>query len=229
MQAPEETEQEDANQPTEEPAKEGEIIDEVKRQLTTDIPVKLPENIGTLMGHWITAATQSDSNSYAVEFYKTETPVPVNDPSLEDRSDAFAVFSGIRFENAEKAEAQINYQEYADNGLTEVDLGYGIAGVREGAAGSQYISWNEGRWALSMRGTIQQGDSLVDDAKTVVQFLEDHLLPAPQHVGAAQLDAAEDGEWQQFLAWQEDDAVYEVTTTESYEKALEFVIADNHQ
>lgn len=219
-------EQEDTSQSAEQPEENSSVIAEVKQQLTTEVPVKLPENIETLMEDHVTAATQSDSGSYMVEFYETETAVPVNDPAIEGYSDAFAVFTGTRFESAEEAEAQINYREYASDGLTNIDLGYGITGVHEGAAGSQYISWNEGRWALSIRGTTQQGDSLIEDAKTVVQFLEDHLLPAPQRVGAAQFDATDDGEWHQFVTWQEDDIVYEITTTETYEKALEFAIEE---
>lgn len=229
-QEPEEAEEEqkepEEQESADEPAEEISLIEEVKQQLETDIPAKLPEDIETLMGNEISAVTQSDSNSYTVEFYATENPVPVNDPSLQERSDAFAVFTAASFENAEQAEAEINHQEYTGNDQSKIDLGYGIIGIREGAAGSQYIGWNEGRWDLSVRGTTEQGDSLTDDAKTVVEFLEDHFLPAPQSIGAAQFDATEGGKREQVIAWQEDTIVYKLTTTESYERALQFTVTD---
>lgn len=38
-----------------------------------------------------------------------------------------------------------------DNGGQPVDLGYNITGYKQGAAGSSYLSWQEGNWSLVVR------------------------------------------------------------------------------
>lgn len=218
-----EPEEDSAQQPEENET----VTDDVKEQLTTEVPVVLPEDIEALMGAGVSAVTQSDSGSYMVAFYRTVSAVPVNDPSLGEREEPFAVFKGTRLGSAEEAAAEINYQDTGESdGLSDVDLGHGITGVREGAAGSQYISWNEGRWSLAVRAMTDQGDSLIEDAKAIVAFLEEHLLPAPHQIGAAQFDATDDGDWNQLIVWQEEDVLYEITTTEDYETALEFAVED---
>lgn len=221
-QQPEEGVEEDSAQ---HPKEKGTVADAVKAQLKTEVPVILPEDLETLMGTGVSAVTQSDRDSYMVEFYRTESGAPVNDPSLGEQQEPFAVFKGTRLGSAEEVAAEINYQDAGESdGLSEVDLGYGITGVREGAAGSQYISWNEGRWSLAVRAMTDQGDNLIEDAKAIVEFLEEHLLPAPQQIGAAQLDATDDGDWNQLIVWQEEDVLYEIMATVDYETALEFAV-----
>ena len=64
-----------------------------------------------------------------------------------------------------------------DNGGQPVDLGYNITGYKQGAAGSSYLSWQEGNWSLVVRASNINGESPDDLAKNVVNILEQETLP----------------------------------------------------
>lgn len=48
-----------------------------------------------------------------------------------------------------------------DNGGQPVDLGYNITGYKQGAAGSSYLSWQEGNWSLVVRPQISMVNRLM--------------------------------------------------------------------
>ena len=57
-----------------------------------------------------------------------------------------------------------------DNGGQPVDLGYNITGYKQGAAGSSYLSWQEGNWSLVVRASNINGESPDDLAKMLSTF-----------------------------------------------------------
>ena len=91
-----------------------EILEEVKAAIVTDVDVKLPEDVLTSDG-FLTAATSSSTDSYEVNFYVTNVPVAVNDPSLEDAHPYMIVY-GTKFDSEDGAKAKINYQPVQDGG-----------------------------------------------------------------------------------------------------------------
>lgn len=169
--------------------------------------------------------TSSDKGQYAVMFLETDEPIPINNDELKDKEVNIATLKGTRFESAEKAAEQINHEEHAETGGHEVDLGYGIKGYSEGAAGSQYIGWNEGRWSLVVRGFTEQGESVVIEAKKVVEYLETNMLPTPHDIGASMLDVTNNNDRKQLISWQEDNIVYEIETNKNALDALEIAVS----
>lgn len=53
------------------------------------------------------------------------------------------------------------------------DLGYGITGYGEGAAGTQYFSWREGNWLFSIKSVSEDEMNNPEIARKMVEFLEE--------------------------------------------------------
>ncbi|MBS4210074.1 hypothetical protein [Bacillus sp. FJAT-50079] len=203
-----------------------EVIQETEKQLKTGMPVKLPKTIVVSDGKYLTAKTSSDSDQYVVMFFETDQPVPINNDELENMKVNIATLKGTKYESEEKAAEQVNYENHAEVGGQKIDLGNGITGYAEGAAGSQYIGWNEGRWSIVVRGQTEQGEHVADEAKKVVQYLEEHTLPVPHEHGAAMLDVTENNEEHvQRIVWQEGEIVYEIEAVRSALEALDLAVA----
>lgn len=108
--------------------------------------------------------------------------------------------------------SHIYYNKYNScNFSGQVYLGYGIVGYTDAGAGTSAISWNEGRWTISVLSTNPDnydnpaGTDLYGQplrlAKQVVAYLHKHRLPAPHKYGRIQLYAdvrPSIVEWQQY-------------------------------
>ncbi len=188
-----------------------EILEEVKAAIVTDVDVKLPEDVLTSDG-FLTAATSSSTDSYEVNFYVTNVPVAVNDPSLEDAHPYMIVY-GTKFDSEDGAKAKINYQPVQDGG-EEMDLGYGVTGHMDAGAGSIFLTWNEGHWSFSTRNHNSEEGSkeMIALAKQIVGKLESQMLPAPHAIGAGTFDMDSNGAAANSLMWQEGETVYELYT-----------------
>jgi hypothetical protein len=184
-----------------------EVINETEKLLTTDIPIKLPKRITVSSGYHLTAMTSSEQNQYTVMFLETEQPIPINNKELKNKEINLATIKATRYETTDQAVEQINHQNHSGNGAPSVDLGFGIKGFRDAGAGSQFIGWNEGRWSLAMRALTEQGNSIEEEVKKVVQYLEKNMLPIPHDVGSVKFDVSKTN-GKQHIAWQEDDIVY---------------------
>lgn len=203
-----------------------EVIQETEKQLNTNIPIKLPKTLKVTNNKHLTAKTSSDKDQYTVMFIETDEPRPINNEAVKDEEANVATLKATKFETAEKASEQINYEDHAAVGGKEVDLGHGIKGYSEGAAGSLYIGWNEGRWSIAVRGFTEQGAEVEEKAKEVVEYLEKNMLPAPHDIGAAMLDVTNNNkESLQRISWQEDDVVYEIETSRNDIAALEIAVS----
>lgn len=118
-------------------------------------------------------------------------------------------------EYASVHEAMDAIEDYQEIEQTNTDLGYGIEAMVEGAAGHQYISWNEGRWLIQIDfpsdpqykvDEYEDGESM---AKAIVEYLEDNTLPAPTSQGVIRIEAFSDHP-KTSIRWQEDATVYEI-------------------
>ncbi|NYF24439.1 hypothetical protein [Sporosarcina sp. JAI121] len=190
-----------------------EVMEEVKSAIETEIELKLPSDV--IIGDgYLTAITTSDESNYEVNFYTTNVPIPVNDPSLHD-AHPYMIVSGAKFDSADAAKAKINYQPIID-GAEEIDLGHGVVGYRDAGAGSIFMTWHEGRWSFLIRNLNSESgnEEMIDLSKQIVAKLESQLLPAPQKIGAGTFDMDSDGAVANILMWQESDVVYEVYTAD---------------
>ncbi len=117
------------------------------------------------------------------------------------------------YSSEEEAIAAVeDYQELED---TNVDLGHGIEGFIEGAAGHQYVTWNEGNWYFELdfpsdpQYAVEGYEKGEDMAKTIVDYLEGNMLLPPDARGVVKIRAfADDPET--LIQWQEGTTVYKM-------------------
>lgn len=106
------------------------------------------------------------------------------------------------------------------------DLGYGITGYGEGAAGTQYFSWEEGNWLFSISSVSEDQMDNPGIAKKIVDYLEVHYLPAPDDQGVVYIQYPQGGEEVNVdIRWQDGNIVYQLRTTRVPLKALEMTVS----
>ncbi|MGG3914263.1 hypothetical protein [Rossellomorea vietnamensis] len=121
------------------------------------------------------------------------------------------------YDSPEEAASQIDGYEKIEQ--TNVDLGHGIKGLQEGAAGHEYLSWNEGRWLIKVdfptdpQYKIDGYDGAEDMAKKVVDYLEKNYLPAPEEKGVITINGFKEHP-ETVVKWQEGKTVYTITSKE---------------
>lgn len=194
-------------------------------QLTEQLKERLPDWEIALPSwtieesRYIGAAVTTEENRVEIQFYRTEEPVPVDDPALVDLQET-ALLTIERFASSEEANEQIGFQDYREVGGEPVDLGHGITGYQDAGAGSLFTSWNEGRWAIVARTTTDAPEEGVQLARQAVSFLEAHTLPIPYEHGSLHLDVKKQGD---LVKWQKEELVYVLTVTEN-EPLLEWAV-----
>jgi hypothetical protein len=120
-----------------------------------------------------------------------------------------------QYDSAEEAAAAI--EGYRKVEQTNIDLGHGIQGFQEGAAGHEYISWNEGRWLIELdfptdpQYIIDGYEGGSEMAKKVVEYLESHYLPAPHDIGMITINGYKEHP-ETVIKWQEGKTVYTITS-----------------
>ncbi|SDL96332.1 hypothetical protein [Sediminibacillus halophilus] len=197
------------------------------------------ENTGTSNQEPSSVSEQLKMKQSAV---KLPTSFPTKEdvePQIEENSDTaytvkyqtssgeeVATFSGTLYDSAEDASSAMNEFQSGkevpsyDEGAT--DLGHGITGYGEGATGHQYFSWQEGNWLFSISSLTQDNMDQPGIAKKMVDYLENHMLPAPDPTGAVLVDYPQGGkEVQVDIRWQEQDKIYRLTTDRVPLDALE--------
>lgn len=96
-----------------------------------------------------------------------------------------------------------------------VDLDNGITGYPQGAAGNQYFSWSEGNWDITIHSLSVDELDNQNIAQQMVDYLEEHSLPAPSEQGMILVDYPQGGETVEVnMVWQEDNVVYALTTSQ---------------
>ena len=139
---------------------------QVLNQLANMFPSQgLPQAILTSQtNNFLTAATtsQADQNNFRVLYYAEKEAIPVNDARVNQLT---PISSFEKKTYGSDAEAKNAVNQIIDNGGQPVDLGYNITGYKQGAAGSSYLSWQEGNWSLVVRASNINGESPDDLAK----------------------------------------------------------------
>lgn len=106
-------------------------------------------------------------------------------------------------------------ENYYEIEQTNLDLGHGIKGFAEGAAGHHYISWNEGKWLIEINFptnpeyAIDNYENAESMAKSIVNYLEEHFLPPPDQRGKIQVNGFREHP-ETIIRWQQGNKVYEI-------------------
>ncbi len=143
------------------------------------------------------------------------TEQDVNDKSNAPGSNNSNQEAGLVKENrySSEEEAVNAIEDYYQIEQTNLDLGHGIKGFIEGAAGHHYISWNEGKWLIEINfptdpvyaiNNYENAESL---AKAIVTYLEDHFLPPPDQRGKIQINGFREHP-ETIIQWQKENKVY---------------------
>lgn len=153
-------------------------------------------------------ASALEVNHLSVLYYAMDQPLVMNHRQLNNET-PFASYQITSYGSAAEAQAAVNY--VVDQGGQAVDLGYNIMGHMQGAAGSTYLNWQEGKWSLTVRGINSENQDPVPVAKEMVAYLEEGFLPVPKSVGQVTVDLGISGYQKAQVVWQEDETVYRVT------------------
>ncbi|MBL1224705.1 hypothetical protein [Enterococcus sp. BWR-S5] len=186
--------------------------EQVLNELTSMFPSEaLPNSILTgSTKNYISAATTSagDQANFNILYYAEEQPIQVNNTALNELK-PIASMEKITFATEEEAKNEVGkIEDYAGN---TVDLGYGLTGYTQGAAGSSYLTWPEGNWNVTIKASNIDGEDAVPLGKEVVAYLEENMLPIPEPDGNIQLEIGENGDYQtNAVIWQKKNVVYKV-------------------
>lgn len=210
---------------TDPPAKQA---DAVLSQLSTAFPNdRLPQAILTSKtADYLTAATtnMADQGNFRILYYAENHAIEVNDIVVNDLQ-PIASFEKKSYDSNETAASVVN--QIIDNGGSKVDLGYGITGYQQGAAGSSYLSWQEGNWSMVVRASNIGGEVAEPLAKEAVAYLETAMLPAPQNVGQISLTASISDSYQNnSIVWQKGLIVYTIQHFDPLQ-ALKMTVSTN--
>lgn len=216
---------EDANAPD----TEG-VIDQVRAQLKFPNAV-LPTEFELADGHYLTASIEKNEDAaFNVVFYETEEVVPVDDDSLAPTGETPI----IAIVNAESYADPLSQEDIfftapdLDNIPSDmaVDLGNGIKGMQEGAAGTQYLTWKEGRWVLQIQSLSEDQMDQPGIAQKMVDYLETHSLLAPDDAGRISAKYQQGGDTvQNIVAWNKGDVVYQIETQRVPLEALAMTVS----
>jgi hypothetical protein len=141
-----------------------------------------------------------------------------------------AAFSGTRYESAQAAREDLDGfmdgKEVPAYDAGKTDLGHGISGYGEGAAGHAYFSWQEGNWLMSISSLTQDEMDNPGIAEKMVAYLESHMLPAPKDAGIVYVDYPQGGDLVNVdIRWQEDEMIYQLETSKVPLDALEMTVS----
>lgn len=207
------------------PAKQAEaVLNQLNKEFPND---QLPQAILTSQTpEYLTAATTSaaDQGNFRLLYYAENRAIAVNDLAVNDLQ-PIASFEKKSYESTTAAASAVN--QIIDNGGRQVDLGYGITGYQQGAAGSSFLSWQEGNWSMVVRASNVGGEKAEPLAKEAVAYLETAMLPAPQNVGQLSLTTTKSDSYQNnSVVWQRGTTVYTIQHFDALQ-ALKMTVSTN--
>lgn len=144
-----------------------------------------------------------------------------------------AVVSGFHYKDENAASEKIHeFGDGKDNqsgypeGEKGEDLGHGISGYESAGAGSVSFSWKEGKWLFSILSLIEDQMDQKNIAQKMVDYLENHTLPAPDEKGVTSVHYSQGGEDVEVdIRFQKAEMIYQIKTTEVPLNALEMAVS----
>jgi hypothetical protein len=175
----------------------------------------LPSHISANMPHINSTAARS-GNTTTVRFFGGTAALAVNDAQLKGDTPLYQL-KRTTYATTSAAAAQVNWHD--SEGLTpNIDLGDKQVATQEGAAGSTYLHWNEGRWSLTVQATNATQEDPVPLAKQLVELFRTRALPVPTTHGAATFHY-DDGQQLQVVTWNSGNVLYEFAGNNAYTTA----------
>ena len=202
------------------PRTQQEALAPTRTALTTKVSVMLPASVPTDTGRYLTAATNSQATGYKVSFYETGEPSEINSQAAS-KGTLIATVEGTAYKDPASAQDNISGYEKVDTSTSAygdiLELGHNIKAVEGAGAGHQQLTWNEGRWCIrvdSPTDPAYKNKEYPDReqlAKSVVAYLDAHMLPAPQKIGVISINI---WAWNYgaTVEWQNHQTVYQVSS-----------------
>lgn len=169
--------------------------------------VALPTEIPHTEGNVLNIASDGTEDSLSVLYFDMETPLILNKKELNNET-PIAHFQKETYPTKQEAEEAVSLR--VDTQGQKVDLGYGITGFQQGAAGSSYLAWQEGNWHLVVRASNIEQQDPVAMAKEIVEYLEKEMLPAPEEVGQITVDMNDSSYRSNEVSWQVGKVAYTI-------------------
>nr|WP_154893445.1 hypothetical protein [Paenibacillus xylanexedens] len=203
------------------------VIQEIRSQLKMKDAV-LPTSFALDTGKHLAAAIPvNSSDAFKVNFYSVDQSIPVNDASLTSSTNAPNVLASYEVKTYKDPDSSGIFPDTDLDNIPDemsVDLGHGIKGMAEGAAGSQYLTWKEGRWTLQIRSVSEDKMNNPGIAKKMVEYLESHTLPAPKDKGFVNVEYPSGGKTVNVtISWQEGKQIHQLQTNQVPNNALGMV------
>ncbi len=158
-------------------------------------------------------AVANETNRFSVLYFDMKQSLVLNDQALNNQQ-PIAHFEKKSYSSEKEAKEAVNQLNGSD-GVATIDLGYGITGYQQGAAGSTYLSWNEGNWSLYVQASNIEGQDPIPTAKKVVAFLEKNYLPAPKTVGQIAIHLNMNDYQANQIIWQDHKLVYTISHSDT--------------
>lgn len=206
-----------------------EVIQQVRNQLTMK-NVSLPTSFTLEKGEYLGAVIPSNTaDAFKVNFYATTQSVAINDQSLTASDSKIPVLASYEVKTYKDPNQTEIFPETDLKDIPTdmaVDLGHGIKGMSEGTAGSQYLTWQEGRWTLQIRSVFEDKMNNPGIAKKIVEYLESHTLPVPKDKGYINVEYPSGGKSVRVtISWQDGHQIHQLKTDQVPLEALGMAVS----
>ncbi|SFI74480.1 MULTISPECIES: hypothetical protein [unclassified Bacillus (in: firmicutes)] len=197
-----------------------------KTKMNIFLPTKIPLSNEKKV---LSAYTEGQDKGYTVTFFESNSPLPVDSAALSDSNQAkqIAKLSVKKYETKEEAGKSLcstfklnpDYEKDvpSKDDPSAIDLGNGIKGFTEGAAGTMYLNFVKDHWAIFVKSPSTNKDDNISVAKSIVNQLEKEPLPTPNSYAVIEVDNRLK---QNRVYWQNGDTLYGIETSGSIQDAL---------
>lgn len=199
------------------PQTQQEALNKIKAALNTKVPLMLPTNLPVEKGHYLTAATTSQTWYYKVNFYETNQPADIGSQTAS-KGMLIATVEGTEYKDMVSAKEAVNGYMQVDTSKSDppaIDLGHNIKAIGDAGLGHGYLIWNEGRWCIKLdspNDPTYKNKKYPDSkqlAENIVKYLNDYMLPAPQKIGVISINNWNNSQGT-TIQWQYNEMVYQV-------------------
>jgi hypothetical protein len=178
----------------------------LNQQLAKALPGALLPATYPTGGQVLNASYTGNSANYHIYYGTSGQALAFNTASVHANAAAIEL-SKQTYANAASAEAAINYQA-VDSANATIDVGDNLKAMQQGAAGSTYTTWNEGRWSVTVQANNMAQEDGLPLAKQAVALFSTLALPAPATHGAVNLRVNAGGMRLNTITWRSGNALY---------------------
>ncbi|GAY73962.1 hypothetical protein [Lentilactobacillus kosonis] len=167
----------------------------------------LPQLSGMPTNQIVNAKATGTAKHVKIAYSLDKNNLPLNSPKLSNK--IYATLTKTTYGTSTAAKQAISFQPASSiSGLPKINLGHSITGRTQSGAGQEYISWNEGRWSVSVHGSRVNNNNPKGTAVAAVNMFEKYSLPVPETVGTVALFAGDSTNLSQTITFQKGNQVY---------------------